>query len=286
MLYKLKLFMNKTIFLGLTIGVIAVGLITLSAVSMLDFIAMGVKISGTETCTSDFWSRTCCWAEQGPSSVARVCETCLDNGDGTYRDCKTRPERFGGIFQGDIIPTPGPAQGGIPAPGGIFQGDIIPTPGPAAQDTPTGGSMPRSGIFQGNLLESYSQPGLVQSDPDSVTPPETNTTQPGGIFREDLEQLGATQDNETTSEDGVTEEPPTPEENTIAVPPATEEAQPALVQEEPVPPCPEGQVLDEETNLCALEEPQGDEQSEEEPQTEEVEQSSEEEGSEENSNDN
>lgn len=98
--------------------------------------------------------------------------------------------------------------------------------------------------------------------------------------------MGAAQDNETTSEDGATEELPAPEENMTTVPSATEETQPALVQEEPVPTCPEGQVLDEETNLCVLEEPQGDEQYEEEPQGEEEEQSSEGEDSEDNGGDN
>jgi hypothetical protein len=41
-------------------------------------------------------------------------------------------------------------------------------------------------------------------------------------------------------------------------PPATEETQPTAVEEEPLPPCPEGQVLDEETGLCVMEDcPEG-----------------------------
>lgn len=43
----------------------------------------------------------------------------------------------------------------------------------------------------------------------------------------------------------------------VALPPTTAE-------EEPVLSCPEGQVLDEETNLCVLKEPEADEQQEEE----------------------
>ncbi|MGH9975068.1 MAG: FHA domain-containing protein, partial [Nitrososphaeraceae archaeon] len=67
-----------------------------------------------------------------------------------------------------------------------------------------------------------------------------------------------------------------------------------VVEEEPVPPCPEGQVLDEETGLCVLEEseeqpeaqePQSAKEPEEQPYEEE--QSDEEgNGSEDNSNNN
>jgi hypothetical protein len=162
--------LNKTTLLGLTLGVIAVAMFAPLAVTMLDFIAIGAL-----NCSSIFSIRTCCFDDlDNDGNVVKRCTTCIDNGDGTYRDCTTetsppltRPE--GGIF-GDI-PTPGPAAQDTTGPG-IFQGDIIPTPGPAAQD------MPRPGIFQGNLLESYSLPGLVQSDPDSEIPPATEETQP------------------------------------------------------------------------------------------------------------
>jgi hypothetical protein len=135
--------------------------------------------------------------------------------------------------------------------------------------------MSRPGIFQGILLESYSLLGLIQSDPDSETTP-------GGMLREDLGQLGATQDNETTSEEGVTQEPQATEENVTAVLSAAEETQPTLVQEEPVPTCPEGQVLEE--GLCVLEESQVDEQQEEQdqPQQEQVEEGQSSEDGEEN----
>jgi hypothetical protein len=64
-----------------------------------------------------------------------------------------------------------------------------------------------------------------------------------------------------------------------ALPPPTEEGtQPPTLTDEPAPVCPEGQVLDEQTNLCALEE--SDESGEETEQ-----QSSEEDSSEDNSND-
>jgi hypothetical protein len=85
--------------------------------------------------------------------------------------------------------------------------------------------------------------------------------------------------------------------------PATEGAQPATVEEKPVPTCPEGQilneesglcvvedcpegqVLDEESNLCVLEEPEAAEEPEQSESEEPKEQSSEEgDDSEDNSN--
>ena len=295
-------------FLGLTIGVLVVVMITSLTVSGVDFIVMGAwkKLTGSVGCGDPVdGATTCCWNEENTDTGSQrtACQTCTSNGcETTYGDESTPPRppgpgcpKFGDIQFCDTVPTPGPAAQDKPK-GGIFQGDVVPTPGPAAQDAPStqggpaqGGifqpipqgpaaqDMPRGGIFQGNLLELYSQPGLVQSDPDSETPPETNTTQPGGILREDLVQLGATQDNETTSEGNMT-----------ALPPTTEETQPTTTEEKSVPQdcsvgqvideetglcvpieCPEGRILDEESGLCVLEEPQAAEQSEEEPQGDE-----------------
>jgi hypothetical protein len=67
------------------------------------------------------------------------------------------------------------------------------------------------------------------------------------------------------------------EEDTTAAPPATDETQPATVEEEPVPPCPEGQALDEELGLCVLEEPEAAEE-QQESQPERDQQQSEDEG--------
>lgn len=66
------------------------------------------------------------------------------------------------------------------------------------------------------------------------------------------------QDNETT----ISEE----EKDVTNIPPATEETQPALKQEKSVPSCQEGQVLDEETNFCVLEESEADETEQKEQQ--------------------
>ena len=76
---------------------------------------------------------------------------------------------------------------------------------------------------------------------------------------------------------GVLQQPPA--DQGAAEQPATEGTQPATVEEGPVPPCLEGQVLDEESGLCVLEEPEAAE----EPPAEE-EQPSEDSGSEDNSN--
>jgi hypothetical protein len=66
-----------------------------------------------------------------------------------------------------------------------------------------------------------------------------------------------------------------PTDQGAAEPPATEETQPAAGEEDPVPACPEGQVLNEESGLCVLEEPEAIE--EPEPAEEAEEQSTEEE---------
>jgi hypothetical protein len=76
-------------------------------------------------------------------------------------------------------------------------------------------------------------------------------------------------------QDGVLEEPQTGETQT-----------PTVEEEEPVPPCPEGQVLDEETGLCVLEEPETavEEEEPEQPEPEESEQQEQTDDSEDNDN--
>lgn len=61
-----------------------------------------------------------------------------------------------------------------------------------------------------------------------------------------------TQGQGVLPQDGVLEEPQTGE-GAIQSQPAIP-TQPAIVDDEPVPTCPGGQVLDEETGLCVLEE--------------------------------
>jgi hypothetical protein len=83
-------------------------------------------------------------------------------------------------------------------------------------------------------------------------------------------------------QDGVLEQEPADQE--AVEPPTTEGTQPPTIEQEPVP-CPEGQVLDEESGICVLEEP---ETAEEEPAQSdpEEEQPSEESGSEEDNGSN
>ena len=49
---------------------------------------------GKKNCKSDFFSRTCCWAESNGYFIFERCETCIDNGDGTYGQCKTDDHPF------------------------------------------------------------------------------------------------------------------------------------------------------------------------------------------------
>lgn len=179
------------------------------------------------------------------SNISRVYVTCLDNGDSTYRDCREHPGRHPNLPNKPNDPfTPTPDR----PLGGIFK---IPTPRPAAQDTSqsgTNGTQQQGGIIQGDPVVGGETP--TQDSPQS----EISEPRQGGILG-NWGLLKTSQDQERTSQEGVTAEPP-----------AIEETQPAIVNEEPVPPCPDGQVLDEESSLYVLEEPRGDEQSEEENQ--------------------
>jgi hypothetical protein len=116
----------------------------------------------------------------------------------------------------------------------------------------------------------------------SDEPPTPLPTQPSGPFV--LPEEGVLQEPTTPPsdpaapmQDGVLQKQP-PSDQGAAEPPATEGTQPATMEEEPLPSCPEDQVLDEETGLCVVEEIEAAE----EPPAEE-EQPSEENGSEENS---
>jgi hypothetical protein len=70
-------------------GVVMVALIAgtiFSSVSM-DSV-FGKPVDGSQQkCTSTFWTRTCCWAEDNGSFIHERCETCIDYGDGTYGQC-------------------------------------------------------------------------------------------------------------------------------------------------------------------------------------------------------
>jgi hypothetical protein len=94
--------------------------------------------------------------------------------------------------------------------------------------------------------------GGVLEDP--LTPSPSGPAPPikGGVLEQleqgSLPELGFSErQQQPPADQGVAEQPP-----------ATEGAQPATVEEEPVSPCPEGQILNEETGLCVLEDcPEG-----------------------------
>ncbi|HYG00373.1 MAG TPA: hypothetical protein VD815_09785 [Candidatus Saccharimonadales bacterium] len=193
-----------------------------------DFIVMGLPIT-TPECASDFWSKTCCWLDNEGGVIRKHCQTCLSDGYGGYTiNCETT--------KGPITKT---------------FGDIykIPNRGPASQDTP-----------QSETNEQQQQQGdVLQGDPvigngtpaDGTSQPETSEKRQGGIIG-NWGLLKTNQDNEATmskEENDMIEEQP----------PAAEEIQTALVEEESVLLCQEGQVFNEETDACILEEPEADE---------------------------
>jgi hypothetical protein len=118
-------------------------------------------------------------------------------------------------------------------------------------------------------LEAQQDGRVIQQPP---TAPLLPTTPPFGRLPPGaLEDLPTLEQAPTTPLQQQTA--PQADQGLVAEPPATLETQPATVEEQP--PCPEGQILDEETNLCVLEEPEAVEQQEEEqdePEQEEQEQ--------------
>lgn len=70
--------------------IITVLLIT-SPLAKFDNVVQGKPVwgpAGEKKCTSDFFSRTCCWIDDDGDAIHKRCETCIDNGDGTYSNCK------------------------------------------------------------------------------------------------------------------------------------------------------------------------------------------------------
>jgi hypothetical protein len=119
------------------------------------------------------------------------------------------------------------------------------------------GSTPGLGVLPEN--------GVLEQLP---TPPSSGPIGPlqGGV----LEQLEQGEGFSPGFLQRQQEQPPPADQGAAELPPPTSEGtQPAPVEEEPVPPCPEGQVLDEETGLCILEEPEAAEQEPEQSEAEE-----------------
>jgi hypothetical protein len=162
---------------------------------------------------------------------------------------------------------------------------------------PSGPKVPLENILPGG--EAFQELTTPSSPPGPFVPPQ------GGILQQTPPSQGVappplTRGQGILPQEDALQQPPA-NQGAAEEPPATEDTQPAAVEEEAEPlcpegqvldensgfclpeDCPEGQVLDEETGLCVLEEPEA---AEEEPaQTEpEGEQPSEESGSGDNSN--
>jgi hypothetical protein len=81
--------MLSTTVVFVVVSFLAVALIFGSSFSRF---AHGVPVfgpAGEKKCTSDFFSRTCCWIDTDTEAYKKFCETCIDQGDGTYADCNT-----------------------------------------------------------------------------------------------------------------------------------------------------------------------------------------------------
>lgn len=83
---------NRQIIMFATTVLLATSLI-LSSSGIFDFSVMGKPVwgpAGEKKCTSDFFSRTCCWIDDDGGYIHERCETCIDMGDGTYAHCKIK----------------------------------------------------------------------------------------------------------------------------------------------------------------------------------------------------
>ena len=90
---------------------------TLSSSAMFhDFSAMGKPVwgpAGEKKCTSDFFSRTCCWIDDDGGYIHERCETCIDMGDGTYAHCKIKDGPVAAEDPSTTPPSPQPPKGNI-----------------------------------------------------------------------------------------------------------------------------------------------------------------------------
>jgi hypothetical protein len=217
--------------------------------------------------------------------MERYCQSCYFRwGDVTSDSCTDKELQYlagtvpgTGVFPEDGVleqpptPPPGPfvpPQGGVlqqtPGEGGGLQPPtrgqgVLPPVDQGSPETPTGeeAKAPFPGSPTGGCVSTIRthcvpcDPGIpgASCTPSGEWPPVLST------------DTGIPQTRAPPTGPLVGEIAPETEQ-----PPASDETQPATTGEEPVPPCPEGQVLDEETGLCVLEQP------EEQPQEEQAEQ--------------
>jgi hypothetical protein len=167
---------------------------------------------------------------------------------------------------------------------------------PTGQQTPNGGQEVRCCWFEsvppGTGYDGSDQEIYCSECEDGGTRGKINCNDPYLSFRDvpkgtvPLQGGGVLEDPPTPSPSGpapplqgggVLEQPPTegvappltrgqgvlPKEGVLEQPPAEDETTQPLT--EPLPPCPEGQILDEESGLCVLEEPEVTEEPEQQP---------------------
>ncbi len=95
-----------------TTALLTISLI-LSSSGIFDFSVMGKPVwgpAGEKKCTSDFFSRTCCWIDDDGGYIHERCETCIDMGDGTYAHCKIKD---GPVAAEDPTTPPKPPKGNL-----------------------------------------------------------------------------------------------------------------------------------------------------------------------------
>ena len=96
-----------------TMTLISITMVISSSVIFYDFTAMAKPVwgpAGEKKCTSDFFSRTCCWIDDDGGYIHERCETCIDMGDGTYAHCKIKD---GPVAAEDPSTPPKPPKGNI-----------------------------------------------------------------------------------------------------------------------------------------------------------------------------
>jgi hypothetical protein len=103
---------NRQLAVFVTTGLLIMSLF-LSSIMIFDYSVMGKPVwgpAGDKKCTSDFFSRTCCWIDDDGGYIHERCETCTDMGDGTYANCKIKD---GPVAAEDPATPPKPPKGNI-----------------------------------------------------------------------------------------------------------------------------------------------------------------------------
>jgi hypothetical protein len=220
-------------------------------------------------------AKKCCWSDPGDGKS--WCQICRAGNTGVVWDCDEKTEQQKIVGGRDIVPPveeglappppPGPGQGGPGnvLPEGVFEGPTTPpqqrglTPEVAPPTAPEGDNDDET---QGHICNPFCTPICPQCIPPSRTTDTGTSEEAESPIPPPTGPLGETapQAAPPTAEDG-SEQPPTQ------------------------PLCPEGQVLDEDTNLC-VPVPQEQEEQQQQPQVKEEEPQPEEDQSSDENNDN